>query len=871
MKKIILVLWALILGAGYCHAESLTLLNDTAQVMPLQHHQLAVFEDPEDAVRIDDILSSRHLRFSDVRDDTINLGHTASSIWARFSVRDTQNVDTTQSWLLEIGYPLLQRVDIFLVSENRVVAQYQIGYARKMDTRELNHRFFVQPLQLEPNKDYQVYVNVMRKNGSVQLPLKLYQPAAFLKSELKANYIFGLFFGILVAMMVYNLYLYFAVSDRTYLYYIFYIASVSMAFMTTTGYGYLLLWDQYPGINEYALQIPSSLAAICGLLFARKFIKIKRYNKRLDQLALAMAGMGIALALTRLFTHFFLSEAITLYIAVISIVMPAIAYWCWRQGSRPAAFFLLGWILLLIGSVLYTFSLLAILPINAITANAVCVGAAMETLLLSLGLADRINSERKARYQALQAQHGAMVRLQETENRLVHRALHNGVTGLPNRTLLRSLLDDAIQARKYERLSLVLVNLNNFHEFNKTLGHSIGDAILQQIAKRINDICSKVDGIVKLESDISGDHYLAAIEGVTFAYVVANIDAENVLKQAAAQLHTIEHPLEFQGLTLDIDATLSLAHYPDHGDNSEHLIRNANIALEAAAGSNEKIAEYAKGIDPYNERRISLLGELRHAIENDALQLHFQPQINLSTNAVAGAEVLIRWIHPEYGFISPAEFIPLAERTGVIRALTYWVCRQAFCFKTDLEKLGYDFGLSIHISARNLQDPDFKRRICELAAELKTPLDKIVLELTETAVMTDPDEAMRMMAELNSAGIRLSIDDFGTGYSSLSYLKRLPVDELKIDRSFVMELTGNRDDQLLVRTTLNMGHNFSMAVVAEGVEDEQTLNLLREMGCDLAQGYHIARPMAGKDFTVWLANYQQSLAALTKPQYGHAK
>lgn len=860
MKKYVLVLVALLWFSGYSRAESVAVLTDATEMLALGRSQLVFLEDPSDQLSINNFITNHSPAFIPPPADTLNLGHTASSIWARFAVQDTQSSSSEQTWLLELGYPMLQRVDIFLVSENRVLEQYQIGYAKKMNARQMGHRFFVQPLKLKSGALYQVYINIKRENGSVQMPLKLYRPAAFLSSELKANYVFGLFFGIMIAMIIYNLYLFASIGDRAYLYYILYITSVSLAFLTTTGYGYLLLWYDYPWINEYSLQVPSCLTGIFGLLFVRHFVELKQYNPRYDQFAQVAVVVGVALLLIKLATPYFLAQAITLYIAVISTVMPIIAWRCWQQGSRSAGYFLLGWCILLMGSVLYTFSLLALLPSNSITNNAVFVGAAMETLLLSLGLADRINRERKEKYLALEAHHEAMMRLNETEHRLVHRALHNGVTGLPNRTLFRSLIDDAINAGHHKQLSLVLVNFNNFHEFNKTLGHTVGDEILYQISRRTNRMCAHMEGIVRLEQDSNEDRYLAGIEGVTFAFLVADVDSATTLKQAAALLQRVEQPLDYHGLSLDIDATLSIAHYPVHGDNSELLIRNAHIALETAAGSNEKIAEYSREIDPYNERRISLLGELRHAIENNALQLYFQPQLDLANHTVSSAEVLIRWIHPEYGFVPPDEFIPLAERTGVIRALTYWICREAFRFKSELDHLGHDIGLSINISARNLQDPEFKQRVCALAKERNLSLHNIVMELTETAVMTDPDEAMRMMAELHEAGIRLSIDDFGTGYSSLSYLKRLPVDEIKIDRSFVMDLPNNRDDQLLVRTTLSMGHNFSKAVVAEGVEDEATLTLLKEMGCDLAQGYHIARPMPGQDFITWLQRFQASIA-----------
>ncbi len=508
---------------------------------------------------------------------------------------------------------------------------------------------------------------------------------------------------------------------------------------------------------------------------------------------------------------------------------------------------------------MFTMVLLGLLPSNTFTNNAVLAGSAAEMLLLSLGLADRINSERKAKYSALQEQHKAVVRLKEAEDRLMHRALHSRTTGLPNRTLLRSTLDTLLQGDANNGFSVILLNINNFHEFNKTLGHSNGDAILSILTERLSALCQDIDKVVAIEGSDSRLHYVASVEGVSFALIVQELDPALIHSVVLNLLRNMEKPFEYQGLTLDVDATAGIAFHPAHGSCSENLLRNAHIALEAAGSTNEKFAIYSQEIDPYNQRRISLLGELRNAIEQDGLQLYFQPQINLNTLQVSGAEVLIRWIHPEYGFIPPDEFIPLAERTGVIQPLTYWICRKAFAIKQALSTQGYDINLSINISARNLQDPQFKDQICQIAKETNTSLDKVIMELTETAVMHNPDDALRVMGELSAAGIRLSIDDFGTGYSSLSYLKKLPVNEIKIDRSFVMEMASNNDDQVLVHTTLTMGHNLSLEVVAEGIEDAATLDKLKEMGCDLAQGYHIARPMPAENLFTWLDDYQSKL------------
>lgn len=831
-------------------------LGEELKQFDLGKKNLEIFEDAADQITINEITTNNAAQFTQADQDVINLGHTDSSIWAHFRVRVEDQADTPQTWILQSAFPLLHRFDIFVVESGAVQASYEIGYAIPIMQRMLPHRFFAQPLQFEPGKQYDIYINTMRTGGNVQLPLSLSQPLEFVYNELIHNHIFGIFFGIFLAMMAYNLFLFFSVGNRAYFYYIAYIGFSFLTFQTLTGFGFLLLWNNTPAINEYVTQISACMAAVSGLMFAKHFIKTELFGRHINFTIHIMVALGVGLAFLRLFTDYFLSSQVSAYISVASVIMPILIFRCWLQGSRPAGFFLLAWTLLVIGIVMYTLVLLGVLPSNALTNNSVLAGSAAEMVLLSLGLADRINFERKAKYSALQEQHKAIVRLKEAEDRLMHRALHSRTTGLPNRTLLRSTLDNLLLGEKLQGFTLVLININNFHEFNKTLGHSNGDAILYILTERLSNLGKCVNNVVPIEDTDSRAHYIASVEGVSFALMIQDTDVEVIHGVVLQLLQDMEKPFEYQGLTLDVDACAGIAYHPDHGASSETLLRNAHIALEAASSANEKYAVYSQDIDPYNQRRISLLGELRNAIEKESLQLYFQPQIALDTMEVSGAEVLIRWIHPEYGFIAPDEFIPLAERTGVIQPLTYWICRKAFEFKHCLTNQGHDINLSINISARNLQDPHFKDQVCKIAKEQDITLDKIIMELTETAVMLNPDEALRVLSELSSAGIRLSIDDFGTGYSSLSYLKKLPVNEIKIDRSFVMEMAKNNDDQVIVHTTLTMGHNLSLEVVAEGIEDEATLRKLREMGCDLAQGYHIARPMPADEFFTWLSNYQ---------------
>ena len=838
--------------------ETIELSNQLEEIDLAKSH-IEMFEDRADRLTINEITTNRSTLFTPSNQDVINLGHTDSSVWVHFKVAMDKDIETAQNWILESEFPLLKRFDIFVMQGDQLEHQYNIGYSVPMMERMLPHRFFAQPLQFKPGLTYDIYINTKRAGGNVQLPLKLSQPLRFVYRELVHNHVFGLFFGVLLAMMAYNLFLFFSVGNRAYFYYIAYIGFSFLTFQTFTGFGFLMIWSSAPGFNEYVTQLAACMASVSGLMFVKHFIKTEQYARPINTVINVLAVCGLGFALLRLTTDYFLSAQVSGYITVTSLVVPCLVFYCWLKGSRPAAFFLIAWSLLIVGIVMFTLVLLGILPSNAITNNAVLAGSAAEMLLLSLGLADRINYERKAKYSALQEQHKAIVRLKEAEDRLIHRALHSRTTGLPNRTLLRSTLDELLQDGTTPGFSVILLSINNFHEFNKTLGHSNGDAILSILTERLNTLSQHISKIVPIEDNETRLHYVANVEGVSFALLVQELDPNLIHSVVWNLLRDMEKPFEYQGLTLDVDATAGIAFHPAHGNSSENLLRNAHIALEAAGSTNEKFAIYSPEIDPYNQRRISLLGELRNAIEQDGLLLYFQPQISLDTLQVSGAEVLIRWIHPEYGFIPPDEFIPLAERTGVIQPLTYWICRKAFEFKHSLSEQGFDISLSINISARNLQDPHFKDQVCQIAKDTNISLEKVIMELTETAVMHNPDDALRVMGELSAAGIRLSIDDFGTGYSSLSYLKKLPVNEIKIDRSFVMEMAKNNDDQIIVHTTLTMGHNLSLDVVAEGIEDSATLDKLKEMGCDLAQGYHIARPMPAADFFTWLASYQTEL------------
>jgi EAL domain-containing protein (putative c-di-GMP-specific phosphodiesterase class I) len=325
--------------------------------------------------------------------------------------------------------------------------------------------------------------------------------------------------------------------------------------------------------------------------------------------------------------------------------------------------------------------------------------------------------------------------------------------------------------------------------------------------------------------------------------------------QMEALVEALRQPMEFRGLSLDMRMVGGCSFYPEDSGDITTLLRHAFIAFDQAESGVSHVATYTESMNPYSERRLTLMTELRRAIREDSLALYFQPQVRLSSGEVCGFEVLLRWNHPDHGFIPPDEFIPMAEQTGLIQPLTQWVLDRSLLFGASMDAAGHPVRMAVNISARNLEEPAFADMVLGLLERHGLPTGRLILEVTETATMVNPINALQALRGLYDAGIRLAIDDFGTGYSSLSYIRKLPVHEIKIDRSFVREMDANREDATIVRTTINMCHDLGFEVVAEGVESDDTSQLLRNMQCDIMQGYHLSRPMPEEHVAGWLSTW----------------
>jgi EAL domain-containing protein (putative c-di-GMP-specific phosphodiesterase class I) len=342
------------------------------------------------------------------------------------------------------------------------------------------------------------------------------------------------------------------------------------------------------------------------------------------------------------------------------------------------------------------------------------------------------------------------------------------------------------------------------------------------------------------------------IGGDEFALVLPGVDGSQVEVVADKVFAAMTEPLEVDGTAVMLEVVLGIALWPDHGHSAAELLQHADIALRRAKAEAEPMRIFSADANPFNRRRLQLLADLRQALEQDVgLELYLQPKVDLHSGRVIGAEALARWQHPAEGPISPAEFIPLAEASGLILPFSDWALRHGIRQLAEWRQQGLALRLAINLSARNLQEPDLVDRLQALFETHAVPASQLVLEITETSLMYRPDQARLMLSGLHDLGIRLSIDDFGTGYSSLAYLKTLPVDELKIDAGFVLHMLDNDNDAVLVRTIINLGHDLGLEVVAEGVENQGIVDLLVMLGCDLAQGFYLARPRPAPEFLAW--------------------
>jgi diguanylate cyclase len=436
------------------------------------------------------------------------------------------------------------------------------------------------------------------------------------------------------------------------------------------------------------------------------------------------------------------------------------------------------------------------------------------------------------------------------EKQTVYATTHDRLTDLPTRALFYDRVERAMVSAmaSSRQLSILLIEIENFKDIYDALGRNSSDLILKQISTRLQG--------VRLERDD-----VAKIDGNVFGVLLSEISDIGRAEEFAQQIQkTMESPFNIYGLHVGIHSNVGIVHFPEHGEDVDTLVQRAGVALHIAHKLDKGYATYEPSHDKHTALRLSLIPELRNAIERDELELYYQPQVSIKTGEICGVEALVRWYHPTQGFVPPDEFVPMAERNRMIHQLTQWILKRAFRDCASWHKQGLPIKVSVNLSVKDLHNPELPDLISGAAVAAGVKPEWIILEITESSVMTEPERALEIIQRLHQMGYHFSIDDFGTGYSSLAYLKKLPLTEIKIDKSFVMDILTSENDAAIVKATVNLGHNLGLMVTAEGVESKEIMSKLMDYGCDVAQGYFLSKPVSVQNFNQWVRDSHWKIA-----------
>ncbi|VUD51638.1 Phytochrome-like protein cph2 [Thalassocella blandensis] len=798
-------------------------------------------------------------------ENTINFGYTDQPYWFRVSLSNLNNASVER--LLVVPYPLLDHIEFYQVQDKKVVNFFQTGDELPFYRRPIQHRYFIFPIEIPANEVDDIFIKV-QTSGALQVPLEIWQERAFFTRD--AGVLIGnaIYYGILAVMAAFILMLYFALRDRTFLLYVFFVLSILLLMSSLHGFTYQYIYPDSPLIHGMVLLVivPLSQIAICA--FTIEFLKLRQQQLYWYRLFIALMIVEGLCIIGAFILPYGISTRISVTMTIPIAIMSFVAgFRFWQSGDKSARMFSIAWIAFLAGGSITVLNRLGIFPISFISEYGIPLSTTMQSVLFALALASRFSEERYARLKAQEQMVEALNKQRNVEKQLIHSVSHNEVTGLPNRVLFERALQPFVDQPPTgcECISIVMLHLRRFDDVNKTLGHRNADVLLGQIGQRISNVLSSSEDSIPLEKSEYGMNYAAHIEGVSFAFALAKPSRNETIKALEPLIREMSQPIEFMKLQLELSFIVGCSFAGEERD-PQTLLRQAFIAFDTADIKMSTIAIYSPEMNPYSPRRLTLMTELRAALESNTLELFFQPQIHLAKRCVCGFEALLRWKHPEYGMVPPDEFIPMAEKTGLMKPLTSWVIKHAVNFIADLDELNCSAYVSVNISALNLREPDFSSEVVQILQDAQVAPQRLVLEVTETAAMIDPAGSVIALKQLQSANIRVAIDDFGTGHSSLSYIRKLPVQEIKIDRSFVMEMDSNKGDETIVRTTVNMCHDLGYEVVAEGVENEPILELLGKLHCDIIQGHFVARPMNRSDMLAWL----QQTDWLLQPEDEHA-
>ena len=777
-------------------------------------------------------------------------GITDSAYWLRVEVHN--QTDRDQLLIAELAYSQLDDVVFHELSDGSLIREFRTGDTRPFYPRDVDHPSMLFRFQVAPDNLKTLYIRVATQ-GTMVVPLQIWHQSDFYEAAANEQKLHFFYYGSLAVIILINLAMFLTLRERLYLYYALAISGYFLFFAAVRGYTLQHIYPESPFLHAHVLMLSIPFLAMFSLLFCMEFLKVRSHSPRLYRALQAMLAFEIL---------YFLSAPLLSYDTGIRVAaISAFGFFSlllvagpvtWAAGVRAGIFFTIAWTPLTVGVSATAGRALGLLPENFFTEYAMQIGSGLEAFILTLALADRLYREREQKIQAqadiLQQQKARS----DAQTRLNEALTHDPVTGLPNRNRFEWMVDEQFRQHPNGRFMVGVTRITQLKEINRTLGLDRSERLLKAMAEQMIKLAAGLPMVHSTVNSEGGEELVYQLSGDSFGLLVDIDKTGDDFKSLDNALKQLAEPVLLDNIAIEPNPRFGAASFPEHGKKAALLIRNAHVGMEMAPHGPYETGLYSRKKDIYEESRLTLMSDLREALHNNQTQLYYQPKTSLATGKVVGVEALIRWHHPERGWVPPIDFVPMAEKTGVIKHLTRWVVDQAMNDLKALHEIDPELTISVNISARDLSSPEliglFETRIKRY--QLKA--EQVIIELTETAAMDDPHRGLKALNELTAIGLKLSIDDFGAGYSSLSYLKKLPASEIKLDRTLLQDIESSDSARMIVETAISMGQGLGYRVVAEGIETEKSARLLESLGEVMLQGYWICLPKSLEDLKAWL-------------------
>lgn len=830
-------------------ADFKTTQVDEASVYPIEVY-FEYYEDIQNTKALDDILILENTEWQGTSSKQASFGFNSSAYWIRSSVLNQSQ--SVKNFIFEIDYSQLDSVNFYALKDSKLVAQLSTGDMLPFYPRDIDHPSNLFKFQLVPGESLQIFARVQTQ-GSLIIPVKVWEEQYFFEAAAAAQNFHFFYFGAMVFIILINFAVFVTLRERLYFYYTLAISGYLLFFATSSGHIRQLLLSDWPELNSRLFLISMPLLALFSVLFAREFLQSAKYSPKLDIALRSMRVFEIFNLLVAFFAPYDLVVRVSAVGAVFLFSVLLLAGPITSMVRKgPGIFFTIAWSSLTIGFFATSGRTSGFLPNTFFTEYAMQIGSVIEAVILTLALASRLFIERSQKIKA-QAESIEQEKQRNIAQTLLTETLSKDpISKLSNRNRFEWLVQKSIDANPDERYILAVAQITRLDDITRTLGLSSTERIICSIAESLNTQHAELEGVVSFINDKGQKECVYQLSRDLFGSLMYQDAFEKNPKAFYEVLRRTAEPIEVQGLLIDLAPIYGSALYPQHGDNPAQLIRNALIALGEAPNSKEMMGVFHEELDIYDEDRLTLLTHLREALDQEQLVLYYQPKLNVKSNQVVGMEALVRWIHPTRGLIPPDEFIPLAEESGLINQLTLWAIDRAIVDMNSIKQAAYSGTVSINVSARDISKMSFVEDVKKILNRHSVAAESIYLELTETAAMEDPKVSIASLTALAEMGVNISVDDFGTGYSSLSYLQRLPAKEVKLDRSLIGEIRSSDSAAIIVKASINMAQALGYAIVAEGVEDEETREYLKEYNCDTYQGFLTCRPLPLDDIRKWL-------------------